>query len=152
MLFVNKNNETLRLYIDYKQLNRVTVKNKYMFPQIDNLFDQLKRVIVFSKINKISRYYQLRINYIYVAKTAFRTRYRHCEFLVMSFGLRNTLVVFIDLINQIFRPYLDKFVMVFIDNILVYLNSYLIHECHLRQVLLTLREHWLYAKLSKCEF
>ena len=101
MLFVNKKDETLRLCIDYKKLNRVTVKNKYMFLHIDNLFDQLKTAIVFLKINLISGYYQLRINYIYVGKTVFKTRYRHYEFLIMSFGLTNTLVVFINLMNRV---------------------------------------------------
>jgi hypothetical protein len=107
---------------------------------------------VFSKIDLRSGYYQLRIKEQDVVKTAFRTRYGHYEFLVMPFGLTNAPAVFMDLMNRVFRPYLDKFVVVFIDDILVYSNSYLEHEQHLRQVLSTLREHQLYAKVSKCEF
>jgi len=116
------------------------------------LFDQLKGARVFSKIDLRSGYYQLRIKEQDVVKTAFRTRYGHYEFLVLPFGLTNAPVVFMDLMNRVFRPYLDKFVVVFIDDILVYSNSYLEHEQHLRQVLSTLREHQLYVKVSKCEF
>jgi len=107
---------------------------------------------VFLKIDLRLGYYQLRIKELDVAKTAFRTRYEHYEFLVMPFGLTNALAVFMDLINRVFQPYLDKFVVAFIDDILVYSKSYLKHEQHLRQVLMTLKEHQLYAKLSKCEF
>ena len=107
---------------------------------------------MFSKIDLRSGYYQLRIKEQDVVKTVFRTRYGHYEFLVMTFGLTNAPAVFMDLMNRVFRPYLDKFVVVFIDDILVYSNSYLEHEQHLRQVLSTLREHQLYAKVSKCEF
>jgi hypothetical protein len=148
LLFVKKKDGTLRLCIDYRQLNRATVKNKYPLPRIDDLFDQLKGAKVFSKIDLRSGYYQLRIKEQDVVKTAFRTRYGHYEFLVMSFGLTNAPAVFMDLMNRVFRPYLDKFVVVFIDDILVYSNSYLEHEQHLRQVLSTLREHQLYAKVS----
>ena len=107
---------------------------------------------MFSKIDLRSGYYQLRIKEQDVVKTVFRTRYGHYEFLVMPFGLTNAPAVFMDLMNRVFRPYLDKFMVVFIDEILVYSNSYLEHEQHLRQVLSTLREHQLYAKVSKCEF
>jgi hypothetical protein len=122
---------TLRLCIDYRQLNKVTVKNKYLLPRIDDLFDQLKRARVFSKINLRSGYYQLRIKELDVPKTAFRTRYGHYEFLVMPFGLTNAPAVFMDLMNQVFRPYLNRFVVIFIDYILVYSSSDQEHEQHL---------------------
>jgi len=104
------------------------------------------------KINLRSKYYQLRIKEQDMAKTAFRTQYGHYEFLVMPFGLTNALTIFMDLMNRVYRPYLDKFMIVFIDDILVYSNSYLKHKQHLRQMLSTLREFQLYAKLSRCEF
>jgi hypothetical protein len=126
---------TLRLCIDYRQLNKVTVKNKYLLPRIDDLFDQLKRARVFSKIDLRSGYYQLRIKELDVPKTAFRTRYGHYEFLVMPFGLTNAPAVFIDLMNQVFRPYLDRFVVIFIDYILVYSSSDQEHEQHLGLIL-----------------
>jgi hypothetical protein len=152
VLFVKKKDGTLRLCIDYRQLNKVTVKNRYPLPRIDDLFDQLKGVRVFSKINLRSGYHQLRIKEQDIQKTAFRTRYGHYEFLVMPFGLTNAPAMFMDLMNRVFRPYLVQYVVVFIDDILVYSNSHLEHEQHLRVVLQTLRENQLYAKLDKCEF
>jgi len=128
------------------------MKNKYPLPRIDDLFDQLKGARAFSKIDLRSGYYQMKIKEADVAKTAFRTRYRHYEFLVLPFGLTNALALFMDLMNRVFQPYLDKFVVVFVDDILVYSNSFEEHEEHLRQTLQTLRDHQLYAKLSKCEF
>ncbi|KAA3480858.1 Retrotransposon protein [Gossypium australe] len=142
----------LRLCIDYKQLNKVTINNKYPFPRIDDLFDQLKCATVFSKIDLRSGYYQLRVKDSDVPKTAFRTRYVHYEFLVIPFGLTNATAVFMDLMNRIFRPYLDKFVVVFIDDILVYFQDENEHAKLLRIVLQTLHEKQLYAKFSKCEF
>ena len=106
--------------IDYQQINKVTVKNKYMLPKIEDLFDQLKGVSVFSKIDLRSGYYQLRVKDVDVPKTAFRTRYGHYEFLVMSFGLTDASAAFMDLMNRVFHPYLDQFVVVFMDDILVY--------------------------------
>jgi hypothetical protein len=126
---------TLRLCIDYRQLNKVTVKNKYLLPRIDDLFDQLKGARVFSKIDLRSGYYQLRIKELDVPKTAFRTRYGHYEFLIMPFGLTNAPAVFIDLMNQVFRPYLDRFVVIFIDYILVYSSSDQEPEQHLGLIL-----------------
>ncbi|KAA3466111.1 DNA/RNA polymerases superfamily protein [Gossypium australe] len=152
VLFVKKKDRTLIMCIDYRQLNKVTVKNKYPLPRIDDLFDQLKGASVFSKIDLKSGYYQLRVRESDIPKKAFRTRYGHYEFLVMPFGLTNALVVFMDLMNRVFRPYLDRFVVVFIDDILVYSRDETEHAEHLRLVLQILREKQLYAKFSKCEF
>ena len=138
--------------IDYRQINKVTVKNKYPLPRIEDLFDQLRGASVFSKIDLRSGYYQLRVKEVDVPKTAFRTRYGHYEFLVMPFGLTNAPAAFMDLMNRVFRPYLDQFVVVFIDDILVYSKDAQEHEHHLRIVLQTLRENQLFAKLSKCDF
>ncbi|KAA3473660.1 DNA/RNA polymerases superfamily protein [Gossypium australe] len=134
------------------QLNKVTIKNKYSLPRIDDLFDQLKGATVFSKIDLRSGYYQLLVKDSDVPKTTFRTRYGHYEFLVMPFGLTNTPAVFLDLMNRIFRPYLDRFGVVFIDDILVYSRDENEHADHLRTVLQTLREKQLYAKFSKFGF
>jgi len=152
ILFVKKKDGTLRLCIDYHQLNKVTVKNRYPLPRIDDLFDQLKGARVFSKIDLRSGYHQLRIKEQDIQKTAFQTCYGHYEFLMMPCGLTNAPTMFMDLMNRVFRPYLDQYVVVFIDDILVYSNSHLDHEQHLRVVLQTLRENQLYAKLDKCEF
>jgi hypothetical protein len=125
---VKKKDGTLRLCIDYRQLNKVTIKNKYPLPRIDDFFDQLKGAKVFSKIDLRSGYYQMQIKGQDVPKTAFRTRYGHFEFLVLPFGLTNAPALFMDLMNRVFQPYLDKFVVVFIDDILVYSKSYEEHE------------------------
>ncbi|XP_019257272.1 PREDICTED: uncharacterized protein LOC109235561 [Nicotiana attenuata] len=138
--------------IDYRQLNKVTVKNKYPLPRIEDLFDQLQGARVFSKVDLRSGYHQLKIRDSDIMKTAFRTRYGHYEFLVMSFGLTNAPAAFMHLMNSVFRPYLDSFVIVFIDDILVYSRSQEEHAQHLRVVLQSLREEKLYAKFSKCEF
>ena len=130
----------------------MTIKNKYPLPRIDDLFDQLSGARVFSKIDLRSGYHQLKIAESDVSKTAFRTRYGHYEFLVMPFGLTNAPAAFMDLMNRVFQPYLDKFVIVFIDDILVYSASEEDHTQHLRVVLNILREKQLYAKYSKCEF
>ena len=152
VLFVKKKDGTLRLCIDYRQLNKLTVKNKYLLPRIDDLFDQLKGASIFLKINLRSGYHQLRIKDVDVHKTTFRTRYRHYEFLVIPFGLTNAPTAFMDLMNRVFRPYVDQFVVVFIDDILVYSKDQENHDAHLQVVLETLRKEQLYAKLSKCEF
>ncbi|KAK8671534.1 hypothetical protein V6N13_038128 [Hibiscus sabdariffa] len=138
--------------IDYRQLNKLTVKNRYPLPRIDDLFDQLRGATVFSKIDLRSGYYQMKVKDSDVAKTAFRTRYGHYEFLVMPFGLTNAPAKFMDLMNRVFQPYLDQFVVVFIDDILVYSRSEAEHDDHLGIVLQTLKDNRLYAKLSKCEF
>ena len=152
VLFVKKKDGSLRLCIDYRQLNRVTIRNQYPLPRIDELFDQLQGSRVYSKIDLRSGYHQLRVQESDVPKTAFRTRYGRYEFLVMSFGLTNAPAAFMDLMNRVFHPYLDRFVIVFIDDILVYSGSSEEHSEHLRIVLQTLRERQLYAKLSKCQF
>ena len=152
VLFVKKKDGSMRLCIDYRELNKVTIRNQYPLPRIDDLFDQLQGAKVFSKIDLRSGYHQLRVHDEDVPKTAFRTRYGHFEFLVMPFGLTNAPAAFMDLMNRIFRPYLDQFVIVFIDDILIYSGSGEEHVEHLRIILQTLREHRLYAKLSKCQF
>ncbi|KAA0057668.1 pol protein [Cucumis melo var. makuwa] len=152
VLFAKKKDGSMRLCIDYRELNKVTVKNRYPLPRIDDLFDQLQGATVFSKIDLRSGYHQLRIKDEDVPKTAFRSRYGHYEFIVMSFGLTNAPAVFMDLMNRVFREFLDTFVIVFIDDILIYSKTEAEHEEHLRMVLQTLRDNKLYAKFSKCEF
>ncbi|KAL5539055.1 hypothetical protein UlMin_044547 [Ulmus minor] len=152
VLFVKKKDGTLRMCIDYRELNKVTVKNRYPLPRIDDLFDQLKGATIFSKIDLRSGYHQLKIKEEDVPKSAFRTRYGHYEFLVMPFGLTNAPAAFMDLMNRVFKEFLDKFVIVFIDDILIYSKTKEEHEEHLRITLRTLEEHKLYAKFSKCEF
>lgn len=128
------------------------IQNKYPLPQIDNMFVQLKGATMFSKINLRSGYCQLKIKKLDVPKTTFKTRYGHYEFLVMSFGLINAAAVFMDLKNMIFHPFLDQFVIVFIDDILIYSGSQDEHAKHIRIVLQTLRNKKLFAKFSKYEF
>ncbi|KAI6687682.1 hypothetical protein NL676_024510 [Syzygium grande] len=152
VLFIKKKDGTLRLCIDYRQLNQVIVKNKYPLPRIDDLFDQLQGASVFSKIDLRTGYHQLRIKNEDIPKTAFRTRYGHYEFMVMLFGLMNALAAFMDLMNRVFMEFLDQFMIVFIDDILVYSRSLEEHEVYLTEVLRTLKEHALYAKFNKCEF
>ncbi|GJR87407.1 reverse transcriptase domain-containing protein [Tanacetum coccineum] len=138
--------------IDYRELNKLTVKNRYPLPRIDDLFDQLQGSSIYSKIDLRSGYHQLRVREEDILKTAFRTRYGHYEFQVMPFGLTNAPAVFMDLMNRVCKPYLDKFVIVFIDDILIYSKSKKEHEGHLRQILKLLKKEELYAKFSKCEF
>ena len=128
VLFVKKKDGTLRMCIDYRQINKVTVKNKYPLPKIEDLFNQLKGASIFSKIDLRSRYYQLQVKDVDVLKTAFRTRYGYYEFLVMSFGFTNAPALFMDLMNRAFHPYLDQFVVAFIDDILVYSNDAQEHD------------------------
>ena len=151
-LFVKKKDGTLRLCIDYRQLNKVTVKNKYPFPRIDDLFDKMRGEKVFSKIDLRSGYHQVRIKDEDIHKTTFRTRYGNYELLVIPFGLANEPDTFMCLMNNVFNKYLDKFVLVFLDDILVYYKNEEEHEEHFILTLQLLREHQLYAKLSKCDF
>jgi hypothetical protein len=152
MIFVLKKDGTQRLCVDYRALNEVTVKNKYLLPRIDYLFDQLHGAYVFSKIDLQLGYHQLKIIECDIPNTAFVLRYGLYEYTVMSFGLTNAPAYFMYLMNKVFIEFLDKFVMVFIDDILVYSRSEEEHEEHLRLVLQKLRDHRLYVKLLKSEF
>jgi hypothetical protein len=151
-IFVKKKDQTLRMCVDYRPLNEVTIKNKYPLPRIDILFDQLTGARVFSKIDLRSGYHQIHIRPEDIPKTAFTTWYGLFEYLVMSFGLTNAPAHFTYLMNSVFMPELDKFVVVFIDDILIYSKNEEEHAQHLRIVLTHLREHQLYAKFSKCAF
>jgi hypothetical protein len=152
VLFMEKKDGTKRMCIDYRSLNEVTVKNKYPLPRIEDLFDQLRGASVFSKIDLRSGYHQLRIQPLNISKTSFITKYGLYEFTVMSFDLTNAPAYFMYLMNNVFMDYLDKFVVVFIDDILIYSQNEQDHEDHLRKVLQMLRDCQLYANLSKCEF
>ena len=152
VLLVKKKDGSLQLCIDYRQLNRATIRNQYPLPRIDELFYQLQGSRVYAKIDLRSGYHKLKVRENDVSKTAFRKRYGHYEFLVMPFGLTNAPTAVMDLMNMVFSQYLDKFVIVFIDDILVYLGSPEEHAEHLRTVLQILRERQLYAKFSKCQF
>jgi hypothetical protein len=151
-LFVSKKDKDLRLCMDYRPLNAVTIKNKYPLPHIDILFDQLKGAQVFSKIDLRSGYHQIKIRVEDIIRAAFTMRYGLYEYLVMSFGLTNASAHFTYLMNSVFMPELDRFDMVFIDDIPVYSKSMVEHEEHLRVVLQRLQDHQLYVKFSKCEF
>ncbi|GJZ76129.1 putative reverse transcriptase domain-containing protein [Tanacetum coccineum] len=150
VLFVKKKDGSFRMCIDYRELNKLTVKNRYPLQRIDNLFDQLQGSSVYSKIDLRSSYHQLRVRDEDIPKTAFRTRYGHYEFQVMPFGLTNAPAVFMDLMNRVYKPFLDKFVIVFIDDILIYSKNKVEHEGHLKQILELLKKEELYAKFSKC--
>nr|GEV10441.1 putative reverse transcriptase domain-containing protein [Tanacetum cinerariifolium] len=152
VLFVKEKDGSFRMCIDYRDLNKLTVKNRYPLSRIDDLFDQLQGSSIYSKIDLRSGYHQLRVREADIPKTAFRTRYGHYEFQVMPFGLTNAPAVFLDLMNRVCKPYLDKFVIVFIDDILIYLKDKKEHEEHLKAILELLKKEELYAKFSKCEF
>ncbi|GKC25777.1 putative reverse transcriptase domain-containing protein [Tanacetum coccineum] len=152
VLFVKKKDGSFRMCIDYRELNKLTIKNRYPLPRIDDLFDQLQGSSVYSKIDLRSGYHQLRIREEDIPITAFRTRYGHYEFQVMPFGLTNAPAVFMDLMNRVCKPYLDKFVIVFIDDILIYSKNKEEHGEHLKTILNLLRSEKLYTKFSKCDF
>ena len=152
VLFVKKKDGSMRMCIDYRSLNAVTVKNKYPLPRIDDLLDQLKKAKFFNKIDLRSGYHQMKIRPCDIPKTTFVTRYRKYEFNVMSFGLTNAPAYFMNMMNKVFMEELDKFVVVFIDDILIYSETAEEHAEHLRIVLENLRQNQLYAKFSKCEF
>jgi hypothetical protein len=151
-IFVKEKDQTLRMCMDYRSLNEVTIKNKYPLPRIDILFDQHIGARVFSKIDLRSGYHQIRIRPVDIPKTAFTTRYELFEYLVMSFGLTNAPAHFTYLMNSVFMPELDKLVVVSIDDILIYSKNEEEHAKHLRIVLTHLREQQLYAKFSNCAF
>jgi hypothetical protein len=152
VLFVHKKDGTLRMCVDYRALNKVTVKNRYPLPQIDDLFDRLSRIKFFNRIDLRSRYYQIRIVEGDEEKTVCRTRYGSYEFLVMPFGLTNAPATFCIVMNDIFREWFDDFMVVYIGDILVYNDSMEEHVEHLQKVFQRLRENKLYAKFEKCEF
>ncbi|GKB54390.1 putative nucleotidyltransferase, ribonuclease H [Tanacetum coccineum] len=152
VLFVKKKDGSFRMCTDYRELNKLTVKNRYPLPRIDDLFDQMQGSSVYSKIDLRSGYHQLRIKEEDIPITTFRTRYGHFEFQVMPFGLTNAHDVFMDLMNQVCKPYLDKFVIVFIDDILVYSKDEEEHGKHLKIILELLKKERLYAKFLKCDF
>ncbi|GKC43104.1 putative reverse transcriptase domain-containing protein [Tanacetum coccineum] len=152
VLFVKKKDNSFRICIDYRELNKLTIKNRYPLLKIDDLFNQLQGSRYFSKIDLRSGYHQLRVHEDDIPKNAFRTRYRHFEFTVMPFVLTNAPAVFMDLMNRVCRPCLDKFVIVFIDDILIYSKTKEEHEMHLVLILYLLKKEKLYAKFLKCEF
>src|SRR6187455_3479625 len=152
VLFVQKKDGSQRMCVDYRSLNDVTMKNKYMLPRIEDLFDQMRGAKVFSKNDLRSGYHQMKIGPSDIPKTAFSTRYGLYEFTVMSFVLTNAPAYFMNLMNKVFMEYLDKFVVVFINDILIYSKDDGEHEEHLRLVLHKLRDNQLYAKFNKCEF
>jgi len=152
VLLVKKKDASMRLCVDYRMLNKVIIKNRYPLLRIYDLMDQLVGAEVFSKIDLRSGYHQIRVKAGDISKTAFRTRYGHYEYSVMPFGVTNASGVFMEYMNQIFHPYLDQFVVVFIYDILVYSRSEEEHVEHLRIMLQVLKEKQLFAKLSKCEF
>jgi hypothetical protein len=152
ILFFKKKDGTFRLCIDFRQLNNSTVKTKYTLLKIDDLFDQLRGENIFSTIDLILGYHQVRIKEEDINKTNFKTGYIYYEFVIVPFGLTNAQVVFMCLMNDIFRNYMDRSIIMFLDEILIYSKSEEEHEHHLRLVLQLLREHKLYAKISTCYF
>nr|GEZ72744.1 retrotransposon protein, putative, Ty3-gypsy subclass [Tanacetum cinerariifolium] len=152
VLFVKKKDGSFRMCIDYRELNKLTIKNKYPLPRIDDLFDQLQGSSVYSKIDLRSGYHQLRIREEDIPITTFKTRYGHYEFQVMLFGLTNAPAMFMDLMNRVCKPYLDKFVIVFIDDIMIYSKNKEEHGEHLKTILKLPKDEKLYAKFSKCDF
>ncbi|GKD67483.1 putative reverse transcriptase domain-containing protein [Tanacetum coccineum] len=150
VLFIKKKDRSFHMCIDYRELDKLTVKNRYLLLRIDDLFDQLQGSSVYSKIDLRSGYHQLRVREEDIPKTAFRTHYGHYEFQVMPFGLTNAPAVFMDLMNRVCKPYLDKLMIVFIDDILIYSKSKQDHEEHLKLILGLLKKEELYAKILKC--
>jgi hypothetical protein len=152
ILFVKKKDGSLRLCVDYHRLNKLTIKNKYPLPRVDDLFDHLHGSKIFSKIDLKSGYNQIRIKECDIEKTRFRSRLGHCEYVVMPFELTNALATFRTLMNSLFMKHLGKFVLVFMDDILIFSKTVEEHQDHLQQVFEILRSNKLFAKISKCEF
>ena len=152
ILFVPKKNGQLRMCVDYRALNKATIKNRYPLPRIEDLFDKLRHATVFTSLDLAQGYHQIRITEEDVPKTAFRTPYGHYQWRVLSFGLTNAPATFQRLMNDVFRPYLDEFVLVYLDDILIFSKDKDQHSRHLHIVLDLLRRHQLYAQPSKCQF
>jgi hypothetical protein len=152
VLFVQKKDGSRWMCVDYRSINGITINNKYPLPRIEDFFDQMRGARVFSNIDLRSGYHQMKIMPSDNPKTTFSTRYVLYEFTIMSFGLTNALAYFMNLMNKVFMEYLDKFVMVFINDIMIYSKNDSDHEEHLRLVLQMLRDNQLYARFSKCEF
>ena len=152
ILFVKKKDGGLRMCVDYRGLNAVTIKNRYPLPHIDELLDRLHGAQYFTKIDLQSGYYQVRMAKEDIDKTAFRCRYAHYHFLVMPFGLTNAPPTFMAMMNEYFLPYLDNFVIIFLDDILIYSKTLDDHLKHVSLILQLLRKHKLFAKISKCAF
>ncbi|CAI7891587.1 unnamed protein product [Closterium sp. NIES-54] len=152
ILFFKKKDGSKRMCVDYHALNKITIKNRYPLPRVEELFDQLGEATIFSKLDLRSGYNQVRVTDEDIEKTAFRTWYGHFEFLVLPFELTNAPATFMSLMHSVFRDFLDRFVIIFIDDILIYSKSLKERVEHLRQVFTRLREHSLFAKQSKCEF
>jgi hypothetical protein len=152
LIFIQKKDGSWRLYIEYRQLNKETIKNQYPFPRIDDLFDQMKGATVFSRIDMRSRYHQLQIKEDDVPKITFRMRFGHYDFNVLPFGMTNAPGVFMSFMNEMLHEYLDKFIQVFIDDNFIYSRMMEEHTDQLQMVLHCLQEKKLYGKLSKCLF
>jgi hypothetical protein len=150
MLFMKKDG-SMRMCIDYRELNKVTIKNRYPSQRIGDLLHHLQGAHTFSKINLRLGYHQVKVKEEDIPKTAFKTRYEHYEFLVMSFGLTNVPTIFIDMMNRVFHDYLDQFIVVFIDDIMIYSKTLKEHKEHIRKTLERLQREQLYSKLEKCE-
>jgi hypothetical protein len=152
IMMVPKKDGTWRMCVNYRALNKITVKNQYPPPRIDDLLDQLKNVVYFTKLDLCSAYHQIRVVEHDAWKTSFKTKHGLFEWLVMMFGLFNALTTFMRVMNDVFRPFLDNFVIVYLDNILIFSETWDEHVRHVKKVLDTLKRGKLHVKLFKCEF
>jgi hypothetical protein len=151
-MMVPKKDGTWRMCVDYLALNKITVKNRYHLPRIDDLLDQLKNVVYFTKLELHSGYHQIKVAEWDAWKNAFKTKQGLFEWLVMSFGICNAMATFMHVMNDVFRPFVDEFVILYLDNILIFRGTWDEHVKHVKQVLDTFQRENLYVKLSKCEF
>lgn len=152
VLFTSKNDGSLRMCIDYRALNKQTIQNKVPLPRIDEVWDELSGAKYFSTIDLRDGHHQIRVRTEYIEKTAFRTQYGQFEYLVTPFGLSEAPGCFQTLMNNIFRPHLDEFILVYLDYILIFIKTEEEHLKHIKVTLETLRQNNLYAKLAKCHF